>query len=305
MRGTCGALAALVLGWAAAAGAAVPVEEKPWPPVTAGGFVSTTGWLNPPSHLVLQPLLFVGLQRGTFDERSRTLPMSDGSSALSTVLLLYAEYGIVPRLSVGAQPGLVVNRREEAGSRATSVGAVDPTFFARVGVQIDPEVALPETSLLLQAKAPVGKHEDPALEKLETDLTGNGAWELTVGLNLTKAVWPVIVHSDLLFTQSLPARVEGEEVEYGPAFGWSLAVEWPFLGDRLALLVEASGRHQGRSTRNGEIEDGSHFNELVLGFGLEVLAGEHLQFLAGYQRTVWGTNAAALDTIALTVIPTF
>ncbi|HEX8537278.1 MAG TPA: hypothetical protein VF664_07415, partial [Cystobacter sp.] len=70
------------------------------------------------------------------------------------------------------------------------------------------------------------------------------------------------------------------------------------------LMVEASGRHQAAPLRNGQLEEDGHADEVLVGAGIELLFSENVQVLVGYQRTVWGRNASALDAVVATLVPT-
>ncbi len=113
-----------------------------------------------------------------------------------------------------------------------------------------------------------------------------------------------LLHTDLLYTHALPARLGDENVHYGDSLAWSVSGEWPFLPGALALMAEASGRHQATRRRDGRPEEGAHADEVLVGVGIEFLFSEDVQLLVGYQRMAWGRNARALDAVVATLVPT-
>jgi hypothetical protein len=285
--------------------ASAPGGEEVYRPTTSGPFITFTAPITPRGRLLLQPILSVALTRGTYDARERYAPLAAGASQASAALTLFTEYGVLEHVAAGAQLTVLHNRRGEASDAAQSTGLGDTVLFGR-GVLLE-EVAggAPEVTLLAQVKLPTGRAESAASTLLDTDVRGTGSTDLTVGLDFTKGVRPVLLHLDLLYTRALPARLGGVDTAYGDTFSWSLSGEWPVVPERYALMLEASGRHQGAPRLEGvEVADGA-LTEVVLGAGVELLFSPDLQLLVGYQRTLWGRNVPAVDAFVTTLVPTF
>ncbi len=279
--------------------------EEVYRPTTSGPFITFTAPLTPRGRLLLQPILSVALTRGTYDARERYEPLAARDSQSTASLTLFTEYGVLERVAAGAQVAVLHNRRGEAGEEAESTGLGDTALFARGVLLHETPGGLPEVTLLAQVKLPTGRAETTAPTRLDTDVRGTGSTDLTVGLDFTKGVRPVLLHLDLLYTRALPARVGGEDTRYGDTFSWSLSGEWPILPERCALMLEASGRHQGAPRVEGvDVADGA-LAELVLGAGVELLFSPDAQLLVGYQRTLWGRNVPAVDAFVATLVPTF
>jgi hypothetical protein len=278
--------------------------EEPYRPITSGPFVTFTAPITPHRRLVTQPLFYLALARGDFDAAGRYQPLAPGESLRTAALSLFLEYGLLERVAAGAQVTVQHNLRRSGPEAASSTGPGDLTLFGRGTLLQETAGGLPETTLLAQVKLPTGRAVSAQTNLLDTDVLGTGSTDLTLGLDFTKGLRPLLVHADVLFTYALPTRVGEEEVAHGGSLAWSLSGEWPFWRDRLALMVEASGRHQGAPTRDGQREEDGHADEVLVGAGLELLFSADLQLLVGYQRTVWGRNARVLDAVVLTLVPT-
>ncbi|WP_309890290.1 hypothetical protein [Archangium sp.] len=274
-------------------------------PITSGPFVTFTAPITAPGRLVTQPILYLATARGDYDVEGRYQPRARGESLRTAALSLFVEYGIVDRLAAGAQLVLQYNRRRSGPDLASFTGLGDTTFFGR-GTILEETAGglLPEMTLLAQVKLPTARAVSAQTNLLDTDVLGTGSTDLTVGLDLTKGVRPVLLHADVLYTYALPARIGGERVAYGPSLAWSLSGEWPFWRDRLGLMLEVSGRHQGAPVRDGREEEDGLADEVLVGAGLELLFSADVQLLVGYQRTLWGRNARALDALVITLVPT-
>ncbi|MCP3061574.1 transporter [Myxococcus sp. K38C18041901] len=282
-----------------------PQGAEVFRPTTAGPFVTFTALTTPRGYLLFQPILSVSPTRGAYDARERYTPFSEDESEHCAALSLFMEYGVLDRLAVGAQLAVLHNRRREVAERASSTGMSDTLLFARGVLLSETPGARPEVTLQAQVKLPTGREASARNTLLDTDVRGTGNVDLTVGVDVTKGLRPVLLHLEVLYTRALEARVGGVDTRYGDTFSWSAAGEWPFLQERYALMLEVSGIHQGPTRLDGVQEAEGSLGEVMVGAGVEVLFSEDLQFLVGYQRVVWGRNTAAVDAFTVTLIPTY
>jgi hypothetical protein len=170
-------------------------------PVTSGPFVTFTAPITAPGRLVTQPILYLATARGDYDVEGRYQPPARGETLRTAALSLFVEYGLVERLSAGAQLVLPYNRRRSGPNAASSTGLGDTTLFGR-GTLLE-EIAgdpLPEVTLLAQVKLPTGRAMSAETNLLDTDVLGTGSTDLTLGLDLTKGLRPVLLHADVLYT---------------------------------------------------------------------------------------------------------
>ncbi len=277
----------------------------PWRPPTSGPFVTFTAPIVDKGNLVIQPLFFYNFVRGTFDENSNfhSLPGSDMRQA--AVMSLFTQYGILRDTELDAQINFLHQRAKVDGQRASSTGIGDTQIALRTLLMHETPSWHPEISVIGQIKLPTGKFEDANPRELGTDIMGTGSTDLTLGLDFTKAVKPVVLHADVWYTWPVANRIDGEHVRYGDILNWNLALEIPFCKERLAYMVEFSGTHQANRRVNGRAIGGSNVNSILFGTGLEIIFRDNLQLLLGYQRTLWGTNTDAIDAIAATLVWSF
>ena len=269
-------------------------------PTTSGPFVTFTAPITPRARLLVQPILSVSFAHASLDEQGRALANGPQDGLRTTSLSLFGEYGVDDELAFGAQLTAAHNDRKGA----SSFGMGELLLFGRRVLSTENAYGLPESTLLVQLKVPTGNAEGSG-PLLGTDLRGSGSMDLTIGIDLTRGVSPVLIHTDLLLTHPLAARIGAVDTQYGDSFSWAVSVEWPFFPNHFGVMLEASGRHQLTPTLGGvRVLDG-HVDEVVLGAGAEVLFTPDVQLLVGYQRTLWGRNVGGFDTIIVTVVPLF
>lgn len=269
---------------------ALPTSSPTFRPTTSGPLVAYTAHLTAAGHVLVQPLATAGLLRGTFGGDGQLAPL-DAGRAFASNLSLFLEAGLTDHFTVGAQATAVFNHLSASMQSADYLGAGDTLLFTRGRFLFEPLAHPLSAALIFQVKLPSGNaRAAPAV--LGADLIGSGVVDLMAGLNLTRHVWPVVMHLDVLAIDALGRRA-------GDGAMWSLALELPLFDERLALMAEASGRHQVGDLATGPVD------ELVLGVGVEWIATDSTQLLLGFQRTVAGRNVPAADSVTLTVVPDF
>ena len=279
-------------------------EEAVFRPTTSGPFVTFTAPIPAPGQVTAQPIFYAGFVRGAFDEAGAAQPLEPGERLGSAGLTFFLEAGVLSRLSVGAQAAVYHQWHTLPPASASATGPGDVQLFSRAVLVKERPTLLPEATLLAMVKLNTGNPITRNEELLDTDVLGSGSVDLTLGLDLTKGLRPVVLHADLLYTHPLPAVVGGVDTRYGDTFNWSASVEWPLVEEVFALMVEMNGRHQGPPTVGGTLEEDARLDEVVLGGGVEVLFSPRVQLLVGYQRTLWGRNVPAADAVIVTVVPT-
>jgi hypothetical protein len=258
--------------------------NEPWAPTTSGPMTSLTAPLTPPQRLTLQPIALFVTGRGALDD--------DGVLVASPVDAhvagqLFVEAGLLDWLTFGMQPHAIARANGDAG-------AADTLLFARVAWHDIDRPPHPAATWIFQATLPTGD---------ATRDFGSGALVATSGTSFSLYREPFVFHADALFSVAYPDDA-GRRVR--PTAQWTLAMEAPvpFVSGALALVLELGGKHQGTPLDAALAPNaGPPEHELVLGAGVEVIASDEVQALVGWQRTLWGRNVDALDTIVVTVVP--
>lgn len=277
-------------------------EEEVYRPTTSGPFVAYTAPITAPGRLTAQPILRLVSTRGAYDEAGDYRPLERGESRFSTDLLLFLEYGLSTRFSAGAQLEWRYQRSVEDSREASSRGLADTQLFARAVLLQQKAGGLPALTLLGLVTLPTGRAVSADEALLDTDIRGTGRTDLTLGVDLTQGLRPVLLHLQVLYTHPLPARVGGVSIAAGDSVGWSLAGEWLLPRGPLALMLEVGGRYQGPPRLDGQEVRERSSAEVLLGVGVEFIASKDVQVLAGYQRLLWGRDVSAQDAFLLTLV---
>ena len=277
--------------------------EECWLPPTAGPFATFTAPITEKDHIVLQPFFFYNWTRGTFDDNSHYHSLPKGDRKETAVESLFMQYAPVDNFEVDAQLFINEVRTRQAGKSASASGLADTLLMARYNLLHQTNAWwCPETSLLTQIKLPTGKHDHADPNLLGIDLMGTGSTDLTIGLDLTKCYKPLILHGDLWYSWPIETQIDGVPTRYGDYLQWNAGVEIPFWKDKFAYMLEFNGLHQANTRERGVAVGGNRVNNVSMGTGIEYIPRDDLQFLIGYQRTLWGTNVDANDTFGITLV---
>ncbi len=259
------------------------VETAAWVPTTSGPMSALTAPLTPPGRLTLQPIGLTTFRRGIHDDDGRLSAVAVGASFTTQV---FVEAGVLDWAAVGAQGQVSADR-----------GGIEPNdtlLFGRFAWSDGVDTPHRLATFIVQLTLPTGDVDEGA---------GDGAWVGTVGPSFTLYRRPFVWHLDALVSLALPDDA-GQRVR--PQASWALAVEvpLPFVGDRLAGLLELTGRHQ-QSPFDDVLAPtaGPPEHEIVIGVGVEIIASDELQALLGWQRTLLGRNVDAVDSFVVTLVP--
>ncbi|HEX8536897.1 MAG TPA: hypothetical protein VF664_05490, partial [Cystobacter sp.] len=191
------------------------LAQEPYRPLTSGPFVTFTAPLTAPGQLIAQPIFYLAADRGDFDATGRYQPRAGTDSPRTAALSLFLEYGLLERLAAGASVVVQHNRLRSGPDVASFTGLGDTILFGRGTLLLETLGGPPELTVMAQVKLPTGRAESAETNLLDQDVLGTGSVDLTLGLDFTKGVRPFLLHADLLYTHSLPARLGGENVHYG------------------------------------------------------------------------------------------
>lgn len=296
------ALALGVLTFIIAACHAGESRDEIWQPTTPGPFVVYTAPLCRQNELDIQPLYFFNITRGSFNEIGGYKSLSSKDYKYQQLIQLFMQYGITDCFEIDCQPSWQFNYARAGGLSAESAGFGDIQLLARFCF-LDETKWLPRATGIFQAKLPTGKYEKADEGKLDTDITGTGSTDYNYGISLTKGIEPMrlLLHADFLYANiPLPARVDGVKTEFSGIFILNSAFEWIFYKN-FNLMGELLWQTQGDRREDGDWAPSTEQSSLIASTGLGY-SEKSWQLLIGYQRTVWGENVDANDTVAATMI---
>jgi hypothetical protein len=215
------------------------------------------------------------------------------------------QFGLTDRIEVCVQPEWQWNYARVDADSAGANGIGDTFLIAR-DCGIDETLWVPRITADFQVKLPTGKYQKSCDGMLYTDITGTGSTDYTYGFSFTKGVYPIrtVFHLDLLLTNvPSPVRIDGVKAEFSNAYIVNGALEWIFYKN-FNILGELLWQAQGDGKLDGNRSSSVGQSLLIFSTGIGY-SKKNWQMLVGYQRTLWGKNAAANDTTAVTIKITF
>lgn len=270
-----------------------------WDPVTPGPFNTWTAPLCGREGLTIQPLFFYNNIRGIFNDKREYVPLEDNIKKAQLNSQIFFQYGIFEHLEIDLQLNFI-NNYLKSRNKNTKVSGIGDTILTGRYCPFEEKPLLPHITGLIQVKFPTGKYKNGDRDKMGLDLLGTGSTDFTFGVNLSKKMKPFIFHNDLLFTIPASRNIDGRKIEYGKSINFNLAGEI-ILPHRLSLMFEFNALSQrNRKENNLEIKNSSIESGLtVFGIGYSV---EKVQFLLGYQKTIYGKNTDYIEGIAFTIV---
>jgi hypothetical protein len=277
-------------------------EKEEWSPVSAGPITTWSAVIWEKGTLIVQPIFYFSTVKGTFDAEGGKQALDEGTKQSQQQQQLFVQYSLTDRLELSGQLIYQEASAVIGDATASSAGIADSYAYLRY-CALKEKDNLPGITLLLQAKLPLGKYQEAAADKLETDIMGTGSYDLGYGLIMTKTLKPFLLHAD--FTSTLPSEVTVDNVktEYGNYINYDLGVEY-FLPKGFNLLLEMNGFWQDRSKLDGVLTDDTDSKYLLLVPGVG-WSNEKIQTLVAYQFSVSGKNTNATDSLVLTMVYTF
>lgn len=236
-------------------------------------------------------------QYKTDGETFQLLSEDEKGDYRSTALFLYAEYGLLPSLTITVSGSLTTAVVESRLIRIRTTGLSDVHLGAKYQFLDSPFVL----SVGVDSRIPTGYTPDPAAAKAPTLGLGVYAWE--GHLQIGKSFYPVPVYASanagFRYRGSRTSR-GGETVDYPPELPYAAEIGYsPF--DWLTIRARADGVHGF-----GDPEDLNAFSlspltqsYLNVGPGLVFDLPGALQLDLGYRYTVTGVNTVASHTATL------
>jgi hypothetical protein len=274
--------------------------QEEWNPPSAGPITTWTAPLCGKGKFVIQPFFFYNRTRGEFDADGK---FHGGDKEFQYQEQLFAQYGITDRLELDGQVVYQENYLKQDGVSAHAQGFGDSYLFLRY-CALEEKGWLPAITGLIQLKMPTGKSKNLDSDKMETDSMGTGSWDPGFGINLTKKLKPFIFHADASY--SFPqggTTIDEVKTRYANYLNYDFGVEY-FLPKGFNLMLEVNNFLQGDQWQDGSRVPASDTQYLTVCPGIG-WSNNKVQFLLAYQRTLWGINTDANDSVVLTGVYTF
>lgn len=283
--------------------------KKMFNPWYTGPLLAPSAHIIPPGNYNIQPYLFMTTNYAAFDEsgHSHNVP---NLYQLKPVFLF--QFGIISWMDgILSIQGL---RNKRQGHSDMNWG--DSTASLGFGLLKEGPYA-PAILLSVQESFPSGKYQHLSSHKGGVDATGSGAYQTTIGFNISKVVWWLTTHPMAFrFAQSwgIPATVHVAgyntyggghgtkgKVRLGNSYSADLGYEFSF-SQRWVLAMDIvynysqeikfSGKHGTDSAGNPNAVGGPFSDQLSLAPALEYNVNENFGFIGGVWFTVWGRNSS-------------
>jgi len=131
---------------------------------------------------------------------------------------VWGVYRVLPWLQAGVRAGWVEAHARAADVQEWGGGPADLSASLRFEILEIGESMLPAVALLVGASAPLGRTADESQTNLGTDATTRGAWSLSAGLSVEKAIEPWFARVDASVLVPLPRTYLGATQRFGPGF---------------------------------------------------------------------------------------
>ncbi|MDD5669274.1 MAG: hypothetical protein PHE58_04500 [Candidatus Omnitrophica bacterium] len=277
-------------------------QSEEWNPVSAGPLTTWTAPVCEKGQLIVQPFFFYNHTRGTFNDEGDYSSLPEGDKKSSFAEQFFFQYGLTNKLEFAGQTIYQQNYIEQSGEKARARGMGDSYLYLRYCLLSEQKI-LPLITGVFQVKAPSGKYQHAADDKLGTDIMGSGAWEHGYGVIVTKKIKPFVLHADALYSFPVSVTIDTVKTLYANNFTYDFGVEY-FLPRGFNLLCEINGFMQGDRKDAGDRVPATDTGYVMVAPGIG-WSNDKIQTLLCYQRVLAGTNCDANDSVAVTFVYTF
>lgn len=235
----------------------------------AGGTVVT------PARLALHEDWALGLQM-----RARSNPGSYGADGRyqtsgGAEQVFEQDVAASARITQHAQAGIMIpmfqTHRSSSGLDDWGSGIGDLSLTARYDFLLPAQsLYWPGFGLLLSSTLPTGTPPDKATHKLAADATGEGTYDLTLGLNVDKSFEHIYAAVSGWATHRFARTVS--PLPGAPSISESFALRWTIMAvasyvfdNEAALGIQVSTMNEGIATINGVSEPGTSLRSTTVG----------------------------------------
>ncbi len=282
--------------------------KKMFNPWYTGPLLAPSAHILPPGMFVIEPYFFITKNYAQFDEQGHAHRIPH-LNQLNPLFIM--QIGILNWMdAVISTQGL---RNQQSGHSSTNWG--DSSASLGFGLLSEGPYR-PALLLSVKESLPTGKYQHLNPKKNGVDATGSGAYQTTLGLNISKLIWWVATHPmvfRLAQSWSLPAMVSVKElnsygggedthgkVRLGHSYSVDLGYEFSFT-QRWVLALDFVYAYSQKTTFSGHkgysaagtpnVIGGPFRDEISLAPALEYNVNEYLGFIGGVWFSVWGRNS--------------
>ncbi len=272
--------------------------KKMFNPWYTGPLLAPPASVLPPGQFNVQPYLFMTNNYGQFDKHAHSHHIPHLHQLNPQVVF---QFGMFKRVYGGViAQGL---RNKQSGHSSMNWGDTS----ALLGIGLLKETAyMPALLISIKESFPSGRYQ--RLHR-SVDGMGAGAYQTTLGFNVSKVVWWLTLHPMAFrFAQSwsLPAMVHVSglnsygggpgthgKVRRGHAYSFDFGYEFSFT-QRWVLALDVVYNYAQKTRFSGRTTaavGGPFSDQLSLAPAIEYNVNENLGFLGGVWLTVWGRNS--------------
>jgi hypothetical protein len=238
--------------------------------------------------LELTSALFI--KHGIFDEDGSLQYSPSGDRGYRFLTVFKVAYGLFNNAEISASFSASYNWATLREQSAQGGGLGDTLVGGKYRfVENDTEGLRPSVSAVLKVKFPSGKYETLSPDKLGTDQTGNGSYEVILGLNVSKIWKNWALHGNLWYDWVAETTIQGVKAKPGNIVYYNFAVEYA-LTKKWTALLEFNGWEQGTTERNDQNVTKSEARSLSLLPGLEWRFSKSAYMVFGVSIPLFGKN---------------
>lgn len=283
-------------------GATSVFGQDSWQPATQGPVNTWSASVSAKGDFSIHPFTQYRFVNANLDANGESQRLSEGEANYQLQHFAYFFYGVTPRLEVGSLITFQESHLKSEGLSGRSAGLTDTPLYVRYQA-VDETRLRPLVTGFFQFKLPTGKYQNANPDRLGTDLMGTGSYDHGYGVNLTKAIRPLMVHADAIYTLPLKNTADGVRIRHGKYFNYDVAVEH-YFGGKFNTVLELNAFRKRAEVDDGVVlpnSDSRALNALV-GFAYTT---EKLQTLVGYTQTISGRNTEAAGVMFVSILKTF
>jgi len=282
--------------------------KKMFNPWYTGPLLAPSAHLVPPGEFNIQPYLFITNNYAKFDQNAHAKDIPN-LHQLNPVFLF--QFGMTKWVDGMVTVQGLKNKQSGHSSMnwGDTSGLLGFSFLSEGPYN-------PALLLSVKESFPTGKYQHLDTDKNGVDATGSGAYQTTIGFNMSKVVWWLTTHPMNLrldFAWGIPAMVHVKgynsygggkdtdgKIRVGNSFAADLGYEFSFTQNWVLALdvvynysqeTKFSGHHGLNAVGTPAVVGGPFSDQLSLAPALEYNLNSSFGFIGGVWFSVWGRNS--------------